>query len=361
MEKKTTDNLVDRSLKPLMVGPLSGIVTGQMVSFRESCNALGDACVTVDSAFPSFGRLASYPLRLLMGAICSRGPIYFTSSRSKVGFLLRDLPIFLVAMATRRPLVNHLHGNDFNLFRDSLGSGLQTLVDACYRRVGTSCAPTASLLRQYDRYEAMRCVSIPNFFSPEISKVPLAKVLNGPLHVVYLSNLMFTKGFTVAIAAIDQLKEWGVPVHLTLCGSPLSDNYMTSAQVEEELAFHRGKAHITVAGAVFGQEKCRILASAHVFVLPTTYPTEASPISILEAFGAGCYVITTSQGAIPELLQGFHADLQPADATAFAASLKLVFETGRSPEIWKKNRDLAVKNYSLDRYQSNIRELLKND
>jgi len=349
------------SSKPLMVGPLSGVVTGQLVAFREACNALGDTCVAVDSSFSSVSKLASYPLRLLMGAIRSRGPIYFTSSRSKIGFFSRDLPIFLIAVATRRPLINHLHGNDFTRFRNSFGRGLRSLVDACYQRVAISCAPTASLLRQYDRYKAMRLVSIPNFFSPEISEMPIIKSLNGPLEVIYLSNLMYSKGFILAIEAVDQLVESGVSAHLTLCGMPLSDDCMSSAEVEDVLATHRAKPHITIAGPVYGQAKLEALSKSHVFVLPTTYQTEASPISILEALAAGCQVIATPQGAIPEMLEGFHADLQPAESTAFATSLKRVNERGRSFEFWQENRDRALEKFTLARYHSNIRKVLNND
>lgn len=344
-----------------MVGPLSGVLTGQALAFQEACAVFGDECVVVDSAFSSVRKLVSYPLRLIKGAWLSRGPVYFTSSRSKAGFLLRDLPIFLIAICTARRLVNHLHGNDFGKFHDGLNWPLRWLVDVCYRHVALTCAPSASLLAQYDRYNAMSVMTIPNFFLPEIAETPITKSPDGPLEVIYLSNLMFSKGFTLAIEAVDNLWESGVHVHLTLCGVPLADGNMSASEVETVLDTHRGKPHITIAGAAYGQKKLELLSRAHVFVLPTTYPTEASPISILEALAAGCYVIATAQGAIPEMLEGFHADIQPADATAIAKSLRSVEKLGRSEDVWRENRDRALEKFSLDNYYAKIRKALNND
>jgi glycosyltransferase involved in cell wall biosynthesis len=55
-------------------------------------------------------------------------------------------------------------------------------------------------------------------------------------------------------------------------------------------------------GPVFGEDKRRAFAAAHVFCLPTAYPTEALPLSILEAMQYGLAVVTTSVGAIGEAI-----------------------------------------------------------
>ncbi len=50
-----------------------------------------------------------------------------------------------------------------------------------------------------------------------------------------------------------------------------------------------------------GQEKFDLYMNTHVFCLPTYYPYEGQPISILEAYATGCSVITTNHGGIPEI------------------------------------------------------------
>jgi len=57
---------------------------------------------------------------------------------------------------------------------------------------------------------------------------------------------------------------------------------------------------VTIAGKVSGEEKFRLIKSADIFVLPTYYPPEGHPWSIVEAMAAGLPVISTDQGAITE-------------------------------------------------------------
>lgn len=343
-----------------MVGPVSGFVTGQLVAFRESCNALCGDCVVVDSAFFGFRSLVTYYPRLILGAINSNGPIYFTSSRSRIGFFFRDLPIFLIGKLARRTLINHLHGNDFDLFRKNLGKISRRLVDFLYSHISISCAPSASLLSQYRIYPSMRKVAIPNFFQEHIAQAPINKTSDGPLEVIFLSNIIYSKGFTIAIEAVELLARIGIPVHLTLCGSPIADKDMSVLEIKKILNDCVHKSHITYLGSVDGDEKLNVLKRAHVFVLPTTYITEASPISILEAFAAGCVVIASPQGAIPEMLTGFHAELQPANAVAFCEALKRVHENMRTERVWIENRMQAVRKFSSNDYRNRIRDLLKN-
>ena len=51
-------------------------------------------------------------------------------------------------------------------------------------------------------------------------------------------------------------------------------------------------------GTVRGEEKRRLLRDAHVLCLPTYYPYEGQPISILEGYASGCAVITTDHSGI---------------------------------------------------------------
>ena len=47
-----------------------------------------------------------------------------------------------------------------------------------------------------------------------------------------------------------------------------------------------------------------VLRESSFFVLPTRYPNEAAPRSLIEAISQGCSVITTNHAGIPDLLDG---------------------------------------------------------
>ena len=62
-----------------------------------------------------------------------------------------------------------------------------------------------------------------------------------------------------------------------------------------------GAADIVYEGVVSGNKKKNLLHSSHIFVLPTYYPIEGQPVSIIESYASGLVVFTTDQGGIPDI------------------------------------------------------------
>lgn len=117
---------------------------------------------------------------------------------------------------------------------------------------------------------------------------------------VYLSNLVRSKGADVLIRAAELIPEEYQGLFQVKIIGKLSD-----AQYAAEIEHIIGKNHynnIKLLGPKYGQEKTRELTSSHVFVLPTRFKNECFPLSILEAMAAGLAVISTNEGAIPEII-----------------------------------------------------------
>ena len=60
--------------------------------------------------------------------------------------------------------------------------------------------------------------------------------------------------------------------------------------------------NVEVVGPVYGSDKSRFLLESDVFVLPTFIKMSVFPVTILEAFQAGMAVISTKNGAIPDMV-----------------------------------------------------------
>jgi glycosyltransferase involved in cell wall biosynthesis len=128
------------------------------------------------------------------------------------------------------------------------------------------------------------------------------------LRILYLSNLLESKGYPEFVAAIRRLV-LDVPIEATLCGplvhvgddarfaSPGEARRWIGSQITQINA-SRGVRLRWIEGA-YGAEKEALFRQAHVFVLPTRYPVEAQPLTILEALASGCAVVTTKAGEIP--------------------------------------------------------------
>jgi glycosyltransferase involved in cell wall biosynthesis len=131
-----------------------------------------------------------------------------------------------------------------------------------------------------------------------------------PLRVLYLSNLLETKGYPAFVRAIDMLAARSdVRVDATLCGPivRMDDDILFASTehvrswLESQIRHINGSSRVRlrrIEGA-YGADKEALFREAHVFVLPTRYPVEAQPLTILEALASGCTVVTTRVGEIP--------------------------------------------------------------
>jgi glycosyltransferase involved in cell wall biosynthesis len=184
-----------------------------------------------------------------------------------------------------------------------------------------------------------RIVVVPNGLPGEApnhsSKQPPAR--GEPWHVLFLSNLIESKGYLEAIEAVAQIAQEGTAIELALCGefraNPSDDVRVTSAPQARELALAliraRGlEGRVQLRGTVQGAEKQRALAEAHVFVLPTRYDAEGQPLSVIEAMAHGCAVVATAYRGIPDLVEtGVTGALLPShEPAAIAAALRSIIE-----------------------------------
>jgi glycosyltransferase involved in cell wall biosynthesis len=135
-----------------------------------------------------------------------------------------------------------------------------------------------------------------------------AETRTGPLRILYLSNLLESKGYPEFVRAISHLaRSTDLWLEATLCGPLLRmDDDALFPSVEEASQWVRACAdginatsHAVlrrISGA-YGAAKMALFRESHVFVLPSHL--EAQPLTILEALASGCTVVTTRVGEIP--------------------------------------------------------------
>lgn len=137
------------------------------------------------------------------------------------------------------------------------------------------------------------------------------------LRVLFLSNMMPEKGYLDALQAVRLLHARAIPVQADFVGRWFSD---TDRRVFMRQLLRAGlETVVTHHGAVTDRRRIRrFYAEADVFLLPTFHPTEAQPITLLEAMNAGLPIVTTRTGGIPALVRAgqealFVAPHDPAD------------------------------------------------
>ncbi|ENA4998106.1 glycosyltransferase family 4 protein [Escherichia albertii] len=359
----------EKNMIVFFIGPSSGKITGQSLAFNIIFKAYSGDKYLVD--YPDFSdrkiRIFCKYFKLffvffvrMLKHIFERKIIYITTSRTLFGFI-RDLYFVILGKLFFAKVVNHLHGSDFVYFRDNQGKVIQKIIDFVYSRIDTSIVLTEGMREQYKQYQKMKVFVVSNCYY-RLSKFDLKLCLvKSELRLVYLSNLMYSKGIIHLIRAVKRCFKNGMKLNLKIAGSICSDEYCSEYELKT-LFFEEIKecSYIQYLGPVQGEEKNNLLLESDIFILPTFYRSEAQPISIIEAMYYGCVIITTGHNYVKELVGEKNGVIIDKDSQQAIADALMLIDVAR--EYYKKvseyNIHFANTYYSPNVYIEKISKII---
>jgi len=115
---------------------------------------------------------------------------------------------------------------------------------------------------------------------------------------LFLSNFLKTKGIFELLETAKSLKVKSYKFRLVIAGK---DADISGNEITEYISNHNLEDVVEFIGPVYGKDKISVYQNSDVFVLPTSF--EAFPGVILEAMQFGLPVISTIEGAIPEIVK----------------------------------------------------------
>lgn len=375
----------------LLVGLRPPPITGQSAAFETVINLLQKTKATItvvdlsDTLHRSSGDFSwRRALQIMAGIICYLQhvwpfgqTVYLNVGFSVLGFI-RDFIFIWLAVLMRHRIILHVHGGGYDALWRSKPAWFRSVVFATLSRAHCIIVLGHYLQEQFSSLgtpqRKLNIAVIHNCLPNQLLSAPQPKIRNKAdvLRILYLSNLIESKGYWDVLNAVCLLIEKGYKVRVDFCGafknSPDDTNFTTVQAAQA--AFYKKISDPTLAGSITfhgvveGKQKEDLLKNSDIFVLPTYYIYEGQPISIIEAMAHALPIITTDYRGIPEMVchgrNGFL--VPPCSPTEIADKLMVMMN---SPELYNAMSEASLTMYhahfSTEHFTTKILHVLLTD
>ncbi len=196
---------------------------------------------------------------------------------------------------------------------------------------------------------------------PETPKTKINVDKREKPHLLFLSNLIESKGPIVLLEACRLLKEMEIPFHCDFVGGETKD--ITKEFFEDVISSKNLQDTVTYHGKKYGADKDEFWNIADIFVFPTYYHNECFPLVLLEAMEKGKACVSTDEGGIRDIIDdGFTGYIvNRKDALSLANAIRKLLENPQlSEQMGRAGKEKYEKYFTQDVFERNINSCLKN-
>lgn len=204
---------------------------------------------------------------------------------------------------------------------------------------------------------------LPNTISTSIKEeefleIEKARMHESKLRLVFISNMMKSKGWPKTLMAANILQQQNIDFILNFAGSWPSKN-------EEEEFFnlveeYKLQGKINYLGHINKQQKKEVFSDTDVMIFPTEYPYEALPRVIIEAYEYGIPVVSTKNGSIPSMI--IHEQtgylLNENTPMEMADYLKKFSDKNRLKKMGRSARHRFLSKYEISVFSKNFQQII---
>ena len=321
-------------------------------SFAKSIEAIGK---------PSLRKILRVPIlaiEILIACLVKRPSmcIYFIAV-GKSAFILDVFYLFLIRLC-RLPYILRFGGKGYHKLQNE-GFIWHFLVSLTFSNALGGIVLGKSLRWDVNLFiPDERLVCVPNGI--ENHDFNFRNNENGIVQILFLSNLLPSKGpFEVLKAAKIVIKQ-NTNIHFVLAGADSSPSF--TQQMRAYINNNALNEFITMTGKAYGEKKEKLFAESDIFIFPTYYKYETFGIVNIEAMSWGLPVISSNEGAIPEIVQdgitGFIVN--PKSPREIADKiLMLVNNPGLRKEMGIKGREVYESKFTFAAHVRNLDSAIK--
>lgn len=273
-----------------------------------------------------------------------------------IGFL-KDMPYVLLCKLFGCKVIIHQHNKGMS--KDTARPVYRTLYPLVYRNTKVILLswllyPDVSAFVK--RNQVLIC---PNGIPPR--KEQAKNKRGGAIpRLLYLSNLIESKGIWVLLDSCRILKDRGMAFVCDMVGDASKE--ISFSCLSEEIKKRGLDDFVICHGPKYGKEKDTFFDNADIFVSPTY--DDCFPIVLLEAMQHSLPVVSTYEGAIPDMISnGVNGVLCPrkkSEELADALACLLSCEAERI-KMGEEGYKRYVELYTLSTYEKNIHRIIDNE
>ena len=309
------------------------IMESSIINQSYDCNYINlSTSLTVDeigkNSFIKIVRYLSIVAQVLKQLITNKPQLCYLAITAKGLAFYKDSLIALLVKSFGVRLVYHFHNKGVSTKQHKFIDNLLYLI--VFKNTDAILL-SKHLYPDIQKYfPTTRVLYCPNGI-PDIDagQKTLDKRNNEKVEILFLSNLIESKGVFVLLQACKILKQKGILFHCTFVGGEGNIKAQHFQQKVNDLGLVEQVVYI---GKKYGKEKEKPFSNADIFAFPTYYDNETFGLVNLEAMQYSLPVISTYEGGIPDVVEnGVTGFLVPQkDAKALSEKLELLI---KNPEL----------------------------
>lgn len=288
--------------------------------------------------------------------------VYITLT-SKGGGFYKDALVAIIAKALGAKMMYHFHNKGVSTRQDKwLDNFLYKIV---FKNADVILL-SEHLYPDIQKYVLRNRVHIcPNGILEVVqsSKFNIQKETNKLVEILFLSNLIESKGVYVLLEACKILKDKGLDFHCTYVGG---EGDISAEELKQKIEESGLDEVLHYAGKKYGADKTEIFLKADIFAFPTYYHNETFGLVLVEAMQFSLPLVSTFEGGIPDVVEDSKTGflVPQKDVAALAGKIEFLI---KNPLICKEMGELGRKKYEAEftiavfesRFITILKELVK--
>ena len=281
--------------------------------------------------------------------------VYLAINAKGLGFY-KDFPVALLAKLFGKKLVLHYHNKGVNLKQHLFVYDLMYSILFKSAKVILLSKELYNDISKYVKKDNVffcpNGIPVVNFRDNILSKN------NSVTKILFLSNLIESKGVYVLLDALKILSDNNVKFHCNIVGG---EGDISLNQLNQKINNLNLQNCVSYMGKKYNDDKHKIFQSSDIFVFPTFYHNECFPLVLLEAMMFGLPVISTNEGGIPDIIKdsetGFIVEKQKPKQ--LSEKIKYLIENpDNAIIIGKKGQEMFFKRYTLEAFEKRMTNIL---